>query len=52
MDFDSNGTLWIVDLYGALCSVNLNTGAITQVAETGISAPRRPELLQPERLPV
>lgn len=38
MDFDSNGTLWIVDLYGALCSVNLNTGAITQVAETGISA--------------
>ena len=38
MDFDSNGTLWIVDLYGVLCSVNLNTGAITQVAETGISA--------------
>ena len=34
----SNGTLWIVDLYGALCSVNLNTGSVTQVAETGISA--------------
>lgn len=37
-DFDANGTLYAIDREGKLSTVNIQTGAMTQIAETGFTA--------------
>lgn len=37
MDFAADGTLYIVDVYGALATVDMATGVQTDIADTGIA---------------